>query len=406
MSNTPSSAGKQGNTLGLTLLALLTAISALGPLAMNGVLPAASAIMDEYQATYGTAQLVLTVFLLAVVFAQIVIGQAADRWGRRPVMLFCLMMFTVGSLLCAIAPSIETLLAARCVQGAGAAACLVLPRTIVRDIYSRDEAASVIGYMTTAMMIAPLFGPAMGGWITAHLNWRFMYVGLTVLGLLLSIYASMAQRETLRKQQQDTERASNSRSAGPGALLQEPFFVYIMLLMAGSVGVYYSFLAGAPGVAMQSRGMSPSAYGIWFAMVGAGYLTGNFIAGRYSARLGSMRMISLGLFPLALALVLFWALSGVTHPIGLFLPMQLCALSNGMSLPNLMSVIMSVRPSLSATAMGLAGTVQIGFGVLLTMAVGYLQPWDDRWLFLLISVCIVLAMVSARQAFRLTASTA
>ncbi len=382
--------------LGAVLLVLLTAISAVGPLAMNGVLPATTAVMAEFSAGYGATQLVLTVFLVAILIAQVIIGRASDVLGRRPVMVSCLVVFSVGSSLCAIAPTLEWLLVARFIQGFGASACMVLPRTIVRDIYNQNEAASVIGYMTTAMMVAPLFGPALGGWITSHHDWRMMYTGLAMLGAIVTTLAVLAQRET---REQVVSDAVSVPLSSTQQLFAERSFVSTVVLFTGSVGVYFTFLAGAPGVAMQSRGMNPSEYGIWFALVGTGYLAGNLVAGRFSSRIGTHRMIRLGLIPLAIGHVLFWLLSGISHPIALFLPMQFCAFSNGMSLPNLMSTIMSVKPSLAGTASGLAGTVQMSVGVLLTVAVGYLLPASDLWFFVLLSACGLCAAVGARMMF-------
>ncbi len=185
--------------LGVPLLSVLIAVSAIGPLALNGVLPANSAVMSDLDTRYGVAQLVLTVFLTANLVSQLVLGPAADRYGRRPVMLFSLLVFVIGSLICASAVSIEMLLAGRFVQGVGGAVCVFLPRTIVRDIYAQGRAASVIGYMTTAMMVAPLFGPAVGGWITDHASWRLMYMGLACLAALLMLAGWRFQPETLQQ---------------------------------------------------------------------------------------------------------------------------------------------------------------------------------------------------------------
>ncbi len=118
-------------TLGLPLLFLLIAVAAIGPIALNGVLPATSAIMAELDAPYKVTQLVLTVFLFANLLSQLIMGPAADRFGRRPVMLLSLAIFIVGSILCASAVSIEWLLFGRFIQGVGGAVCVFLPRTIV-----------------------------------------------------------------------------------------------------------------------------------------------------------------------------------------------------------------------------------------------------------------------------------
>lgn len=380
-------------TLGLPLLLLLVAVSAIGPITLNGVLPATSAIMVELDAPYKVAQLVLTVFLFANLLSQLIMGPAADHFGRRPVMLFSLAIFIVGSVICANAASIEWLLIGRFIQGVGGAVCVFLPRTIVRDVFSRDRAASVIGYMTTAMMVAPLFGPAVGGWATDAYSWRYMYAGLAVLACLLLVFAWRFQYETLASKQAGVtnEPSNGSMMASAMILLRDPRFLACTCMQTGAVGVYYTFLAGAPYVAMESRGLSASSYGLWFALVAIGYLSGNLIAGRFSERFGVERMILWGFVPFMLGILLFWVLSPFSHPLSLFLPMQLLAFSNGMSLPSMFSVAMSIRPALAASASGLAGSAQTAFGVLLSFAVGYLLPFGDAWLFVLISLSAVLS---------------
>jgi len=177
-------------------------------------------------------------------------------------MLLNLAIFTLGSVVCAIAPSIEWLLFGRFIQGIGVAACVFLPRTIVRDIYSSGKAASVIGYMTTAMMIAPMFGPAMGGWITDNYSWRFMYTGLAVLGCFLLMAAFFHQHETLASLQPGAKSDSENDKPGflkaSGVLIKDRRFQCVVLMQTGAVGVYYAFLSGGPYVAIESRGMSAS----------------------------------------------------------------------------------------------------------------------------------------------------
>jgi len=381
-------------TLGLPLLLVLIAVSAIGPITLNGVLPATSAIMAELDAPYEVAQLVLTVFLFASLLSQLIMGPAADRFGRRPVMLLSLAIFIAGSLLCVSAASIEWLLLGRFIQGVGGAVCVFLPRTIVRDVFSRDRAASVIGYMTTAMMVAPLFGPAVGGWVTDLYSWRYMYAGLAVLACLLILLAWRFQYETLASRQAGAVAGhvvNHSMMASAVVLLRDPRFLACTCMQTGAVGVYYAFLAGAPYVAMESRELSASSYGMWFAMVAIGYLTGNLLAGKFSERFGVERMILWGFVPYLVGVLLFWLLLPFSNPLSLFLPMQLIALSNGMSLPSMFSVAMSIRPELAASASGLAGSVQTAFGVLLSFAVGYLLPFNDAWLFVLVSLSAVLS---------------
>ncbi|MFK8079620.1 MAG: multidrug effflux MFS transporter [Granulosicoccus sp.] len=395
------------STLGVPLMMLLIAISAIGPMALNGVLPATTTIMVELSTRYELVQMVLTVFLAANLLSQLVLGPAADRYGRRPVMLFSLAVFCIGSIACAMAQSIEWLLLARFVQGVGGAVCVFLPRTVVRDIYSQDKAASVIGYVTTAMMVAPLFAPALGGWITDTYSWRFMYVGLAGLSIVLLLMCYRYQYETLAIRDITDKTADHRDSFFESSLvlLRHPAFIACSVMQAGTVGVYYSFLAGAPYVAMEIRGMSASSYGIWFAVVAIGYLSGNLVAGRFSESQGVFRMIVLGAGPFALGATLFWLGIAYQHPTTLFVPMFLVAFSNGVSLPSMFSIAMSVRPELAASASGLSGSLQTALGVCLTLLVGYLLPFSDRWLYIIISASMVMSMAGLLYTLRIERRT-
>ncbi len=375
---------QQPNPMLLPPITLLIAVSALGPFVLNGVLPANTVVMGDLESSYSLVQLVLTVFLIASLLGQLTLGHAADTWGRRPVLIGSLVVFSIGGVVCAIAQSIEWLLLGRFIQGFGASSCMFIPRTIVRDVYSRDRAASVIGYMTTAMMIAPLFGPAIGGWVTDNLDWRFLYVGLAIFGFVLSLLACRFQHETLKEQVTEQESISWYKSAV--RLFGERAFVIYVLMMTGSVGVYYCFLAAAPYVVMESRGYSATIYGRWFIVVAIGYLSGNLVAGRFSQQVGVETMIRLGLIPYFFALLLFWIFSASTHPAALFVPMSMVAFSNGATLPNMLSAAMSVRPELSATASGIAGSLQIAYGVIASVVLGVILPYGDYWMFVAISV--------------------
>lgn len=374
----------QGEQVRLPPIALLMAVSAVGPFVLNGVLPANSAVMRDLQTQYSLVQLVLTVFLMANLLGQLVFGYAADRWGRRPILIISLLVFSFGGAVCALSVSIEWLLLGRFIQGFGAATCMVIPRTIVRDVYPRDRAASVIGYMTTAMMIAPMFGPMIGGWVTDNLNWRYLYVGLSLAGLCLCLLAWRYQHETLRQTEGSQFRLSWIAAAK--ILFSQRDYIAFVLMMTGSVGVYYCFLAAAPYVFMESREFSATVYGRWFSVVALGYMSGNLAAGRFSVGLGAVRMARLGLVPFFLALLLFWLFSTSTHPAALFVPMFLVAFSNGATLPNLLSASMSVVPELAATASGVAGSIQTGFGVIASVVLGIVLLYSDNWMFVAISL--------------------
>ena len=155
----PSSRGAKAPLL----FSILVAVSTLGPLAMNIFVPSIPGLMHEFSVSSGTVQLTLTVYLAGIAVSQLLYGPLSDRYGRRPAMLTGLVLYVIASLLCAVASSIEALLAARFLQALGGAAGMVLARAIVRDLHGREASASVLGYITMTWVLVPMFAPALGG---------------------------------------------------------------------------------------------------------------------------------------------------------------------------------------------------------------------------------------------------
>lgn len=157
-----------------TLLALI-AVSMLTPFATTAIVPAMPAIQTGYGADYGTVQLVLSFFLASIAIAQIIIGPLSDRFGRRPVLLAGLGIFVAASICAALAPTIESLIAFRVLQGAGGSAGIVLGRAIIRDIFEPRKAASMIGYLTMGFAVAPMLAPLTGGILQETVGWTAIF---------------------------------------------------------------------------------------------------------------------------------------------------------------------------------------------------------------------------------------
>lgn len=367
----------------LSSLWLLVLVAAVGPIMINGVLPANSAVMSEFGVSYALVQWTLTIFMVALLVAQPILGYCADRFGRRPVMIGSLALFALGCFVSATASSMTMLLLGRFLQGFGGSVCTFLPRTIVRDRFPKDRAASMIGYMTMAMMMAPLFGPAFGGWVTDQFDWRYLYGTLGVVGAVVAFMAWKSLNET-RTVSAGTPSVSFFKAAS--VLLGQREFRAYAFLIAGSVGVYYSFLGSAPYLVMEVREVSASSFGRWFMIVAVGYLSGNAIAAALSERLGSERMIQLGQIPLIIGIVGFWLSLLLKSPGALFFPMACIALSNGMSLPSLTTGAMNVYPPLAASASGIAGALQTAVGIVFTVVLGILLPISEIWFQAIVSV--------------------
>jgi MFS transporter, DHA1 family, multidrug resistance protein len=347
-------------------LVMATASSAL---AMNVFLPSLPAMARHFDADYSVVQLAVALYLVATAVLQLLIGPASDRFGRRPVLLICFAVFLVGTLAAIFAPTIEILLFCRILQ-AFSAAGMVLSRAIIRDTVGPDQAASKIGYVTMGMTLVPMIGPVIGGFLDELYGWQSTFLLTLAFGVTAFAIIWIDLGET-------NLRPSSSLFAQvrsyPELIKSERFWGYT-LTAAFTSGTFFAFLGGGPYVASEIFGLSPSQYGFYFGFVSVGYMVGNFLSGRLSSRLGINTMLLTGNIVAAtgmsVPLILYFA--GYVSPASLFVPVMFVGLGNGMTLPNAMAGIVSVRPHIAGSASGLGGALQIGGGAGLSMLAGAL----------------------------------
>ncbi|MEO9190054.1 MAG: MFS transporter, partial [Acetobacteraceae bacterium] len=163
---------------------------------MHLIIPALPATAQALRVSEPAIQLTITLYLVGLAVGQLLYGPLSDRFGRRPTLIGGLVLFTAAGILTAIAPSAETLIAARVVQALGGCAGLVLGRAIVRDSATADRAAAQLALLTLVMSMAPAIAPAIGGYATAWAGWRAGFVMLAVIGMAATIAAVLFLPET------------------------------------------------------------------------------------------------------------------------------------------------------------------------------------------------------------------
>jgi DHA1 family bicyclomycin/chloramphenicol resistance-like MFS transporter len=371
-------------------MALLAAITALAPFSLQIFLPALPAIQASFAVAPGVVQLALSLSILANALANLAYGPLSDRFGRRPVLLVGLAAFIAGSLGCALAPSIELLIGARVVQSIGGAAGMVLARAIVRDLYDRERSASIIAYLTMAMVVAPMLAPTIGAVLLDVASWRAIFVLTTAIGVVLSWPIITMLAETRSPE----ARRIGSTFAGATTLLRSGQFWSYVLQSTFGISVFFAFISGAPYFMINVLGRPATEYGLWFILVSAAFMTGNLVSGRFSARIGLDRMVFAGavlaLTGAGLALALL--LGGAWTPLALFGPMMAAGLGNGFSVPNAQAGAISVRPLLAGTASGIAGFSQMFVAALVSQAVGMLQNGTPYPMVGFMAGCAVLSL--------------
>ena len=365
-----------GNALPKTsraLITLLIAITALAPVTLQIFIPALPAIQASFGSNTGITQLVLSLSILANAISTLLYGPLSDRFGRRPVVLAGFAIFIIGSVLSAIAPTITLLIISRIVQSAGAASGMVLARAIVRDLYNREQAASVIAYLTMAMVVAPMIAPTIGALLIDYFAWRAVFAVLAAAGVILGCQVWRHLEET------HVGQASPNLWGGLGRgglqLLGQRSFLAYTLQSSFAISTFFAFISGAPYFMIDILGRSATEYGLLFMVISAGFMLGNFITARLGKRFGIDRFIRIGciLALIGTAITSLLMVAGHWTQLALFGPMMMVAFGNGLSIANAQAGAVSVQPELAGTASGIAGFFQMFTAAIVSQVVGMLQ---------------------------------
>jgi DHA1 family bicyclomycin/chloramphenicol resistance-like MFS transporter len=358
---------------GRGLLVLLIAMASVGPLSVNIIIPAVPGLATSLEADPAAVQLTISLFFAGLATAQLVLGALSDRFGRRPVLITGFLITVVTSFAAAAATGIASLVAARTLQAFGASTGIVIGRAIVRDLYSRDRAASMLGWVTMSTVVIPMFGPLIGGLLDEWWGWRsiFWFIGLSAL--IVVAWAAVSLPETRPPQ---AAAAMSFRQLGKEsrALLSTPAFAGFALCAGMISGPYYAVLGGVPQIVITQMGRSPAELGVWFIMTSLGYMLGNYFAGRFSARFGIHTMIWWGLvieFIACAGGVAMVPLADALGPLAIFAPITVIYIANGIALPSAIAGAVSVRPQAAGTASGVAGFTQMGCGALISQLMTY-----------------------------------
>jgi DHA1 family bicyclomycin/chloramphenicol resistance-like MFS transporter len=385
------------------LLPLLMAMTAIGPATLNIVVPALPGMITRLNTDAATVQLTLSLYLLSLACAQLMLGPLSDRFGRRPVVLAGLALSVLASLAAMAASSIGMLIAARIVQAAGASTGIVVGRAIIRDLYDRDRAAGMFGLVTTAMVIAPMVAPLVGGILDTAFGWEAIFLFITILSSVVLAWAVLMLPETHHSGAASTAAALWREWS---ALLGNArFYAYVLAAALGSAP-HFTVLGGGPHVVISLMGRSSAEYGLWFALSSFGYMSGNFTVSRLAQRVSLDSMIMAGLALgivgacLTAALLMLWPNGG---PATVFLPQFIISYGNGLLMPNAIAGAVSQRPDAAGAASGLTGFTQMAIGAAATQTISMLLAGSSSampmaWMMLgILVVAIVLFRVLVRR---------
>jgi MFS transporter, DHA1 family, multidrug resistance protein len=354
------------------LLALLIAMAGMSSLSLNILVPAMPGLATKLAADPARVQLTVSLYLMGLAVAQLVFGPLSDRFGRRPVVLAGLALATVASTAAIFAASIATLVIARVAQSLGASTGQTIGRAIIRDLYDRQHAASMIGLVTSVVVLMPMIAPLIGGILDTLFGWEAIFAFTAAVSFAICAWAMLGLPET-----RNLSLGPNSERhfrADLAALAASPrFFGYALCAGLGSAP-FFSFLGAAPHVVVSMLGRTSAEYGLWFFVPSIGFMAGNFAVSRLTTRFGIDALIwwgiALTIAGCLLNVAVYVALPG-WEMATIFLPQIVIGFGNGLLLPTSIAGAVSIRPQVAGTASGVTGFVQMGIAAVAAQLGGH-----------------------------------
>jgi DHA1 family bicyclomycin/chloramphenicol resistance-like MFS transporter len=363
----PEAAAARPAAVSVALAAFaLALLLGLQPVSTDVYLPALPLLKRDLGADMAAAQLTMSALMLAFGLAQMVWGPVADRYGRRPVLLTGLALFTLASTGCALADDIHALVVWRTLQGAALAAAVVVARAVVRDLYEPIQGAQVMALALSGLGVIALLGPLAGGLIAATLGWRAALGLVALVGAATLAFIAWRLPETLVRHNRQALRPQPLIAAW-WAIARHPVFIAWCLLVACTYGGLFTVLAASSFVYIDVLGLSPAAYGAAMAIGSLSYIAGTFVCRRWIARRGMQRTVARGgFFTLgAGTLGAVLALAGVQHVGAVLVPQCIYLFAHGLHQPCGQAGVVAPFPRAAGAASALAGLVLalVAFGI-------------------------------------------
>ncbi len=350
---------------------------AFGLLAMTICLPSMQEWGRIFDAGQASVQLTFSAFVLSYGGMQLLYGPLSDRIGRKKIMVFGMAVASLGSVLSALSPSLDWLVAARVLQGAGSAAGMVVGRALINDLFDGSERTRIMAFVSMALGMCPPLSTVLGGQLHVRLGWQASFWVMGLLGLAL-VAAGWRLLPEHRKSPSAEPETHWLREMGRSyaRLLAEPRFLLSVTILSTMTATFYTFLGGVP-IVLSHYGVGPDGIGYYIMFVPGSYFVGSYLATRLVRTLGEIRMMRIGQIATisGIVLMLVFALTGLRSPLAVAMPLTLMGVGHGLVVPPTLAATVGLIPALAGAAAAVAGVSQQLVGALGGFSVG-LVPHD------------------------------
>ena len=362
-------ASPSSRSLAMTVL-LLALLLGLQPVTTDLYLPALPALTQGFGASMVQAQLTLTALLLAFGTSQLFWGPLSDKWGRRPVLLGGIAVYVGAAIACALAPGIETLIAARTLQGVAMGACVMAARAVIRDLYEPVQGAKVMSQALSGLGAIACTCVPVGGFLTDLLGWRWALTSLVVFAAATGALIYFFFEESLVQRNPKALQA-NVLWASSKHIVRNPTFQAYSALSTASFAGLFTFLATSSFVFTQSMGLSKTMYGLLMFSMSLSYIIGTFVCRWLLLRISVQTCVFAASWVSLLAglLIVFVAYVGPGQAWfgawAVMVPVNIFLLAHGVHQPCGQSGCIAPFPEMAGTASALNGfsMMLVAFGM-------------------------------------------
>lgn len=336
---------------------------AIGPVSMALYTPAMPEIVHAFGTTESAVKLTLSVYFAGFALAQLVCGPLSDGFGRKPVTYAFMLIYLAASVLALFAPTIEVLIAARLLQGIGAAVGWSIARAVVRDLFTSERSARIMNVMGLILAIGPAASPTLGGITMELAGWHAIFVLMLAAAMIIVLAVRFVMVETVER---DLSRIRPRALLGSySEVLTTPYFVLSSLVLAGAVGAIYTQATILPFILMERIGLTPSQFGAGMLMQSGMYFFGSLVVRQLLPRHGAFRLVPAGLTFVAGGCIALAVILRIMEPSFLRVmgPVALSAFGIAFVMPAMATATLAPFPHIAGAASSMSGFFQMGGGL-------------------------------------------
>ncbi|MDX8439355.1 multidrug effflux MFS transporter [Mesorhizobium australafricanum] len=381
----------------LRIAVVLGLLSAIGPFAIDMYLPALPSIGQDLHAGTAAVQMSLLIFFLSMGFGQIVVGPISDMVGRKVPLYAGLALFMVGGVGSAMAPTIEWLIAFRFLQGLGASAGMAIPRAIVRDLHTGNEAAKLMSLLMLVFSVSPILAPLTGSQIIESFGWRAVFWTVTGAAALATILLATSLKET-RSAEERANSSFGTALAGYRYLMGDRTFLGLVAIAGFGIASFFVYLSSSSFILIDHYGLSPSVYSVFFSINAVAFIGMSQLTGLLADRFGLKRVVWVAVTGYATVMVALFAImaSGVDRLDVMAALLFVGYGFLGLVIPSTSVLAMEEHGEIAGTASALMGTLHFAIGALAMGVAGIFFDGTPLPMVAGITLCAVISFTLAK----------